>query len=326
MQRQGLLNVAHSSHRPGIFFIVVAPAGAGKNRLIETVVERVEGLRQLPTATTRPMRPGEQQNREHVFVSEEEFKQLIENDELLEYQLVHGTHYYGMLREKIDAALEEGASVIADIEVIGARIARSTYPENTVTIFIQPPSIGSLVERMRNRKEREAEIARRLMRVPMELEFMSEADYVVINDDLARAADLLSTIIIAERSRPSRQPKEAQFHYAFHAQGVPLCGEEALQRESGAAFPEVVINEGEAPHIAAMRALNKAFGSSLPAGEWVYGGEEEDGFVPPVALQTPPDNGSVTFVYHYRLAERLEPPRGWVWAPLPESSVEGSKS
>jgi guanylate kinase len=323
--------VAHSSKRSGIFFILVAPAGAGKNRLIEAVVERVEGLRQLPTATTRPMRPGEQQNREHVFVSEEEFQQLIESGALLEHQLVHGIHYYGMLREKIDAALDEGASVIADIEVIGTRIAQSAYPENTVTIFIQPPSIGSLVERMRNRKERETEIARRLMRVPMELAFLSEADYVVINDNLSHAADSLSSIITAERSRPSRQTAAAQFHYAFHAQVVALCGEEALHRETGTPLPEVVINEGEAPHVAAARALSKAFGSSLPSGAWVYGGEEVDGFMPPITLQTSPDDGNdhVTFVYHYRLAERLDPPRGWVWGPLPtdpEPAAEGSHS
>lgn len=320
--------MTHSSHRPAIFFILVAPAGAGKNRLIHAVVERVEGLRQLPTATTRPMRPGEQQDREHVFVSEDEFQQLIENDELLEHQLVHGIHYYGMLREKIDAALEEGTSIIADIEVIGARIARTTYPDKTVTIFIQPPSIRSLVERMRNRKESEGEIARRLMRVPLELEFVDEADYVVVNDDLERAADQLSAIVTAERSRPSRQQSETQFHYAFHAQVVPLCGEEALRREAGSPFPETVINDGEAPHIAAMRALNKAFGSSLPAGVWVYGGEDDDGFLPPVALQTPTngDTDYVTFVYQYRLGERLDPPRGWSWGPLPpETADEGSK-
>ena len=321
--------MAHSSRRPGIFFIVVAPAGAGKNRLIEAVVERVDGLRQLPTATTRPMRPGEQQNREHVFVSEEEFDQLIENGELLEHQLVHGVHYYGMLREKIDSALDEGASVIADIELIGARIARSTYPDSTVTIFIQPPSIRSLVERMRKRKERETEIARRLMRVPMELEFAAEADYVVVNDDLAHATESLSAIITAERSRPSRQRSEAQLHYAFRAQVVPRCGDEALHRETGTPLPETIINEGEAPHIAAMRALNKAFGSALPAGEWVYGGEEEDGFLPPIALQTPAngDTDHITFVYHYCLAERLDPPRGWTWAPLsPESADQGSQT
>lgn len=303
----------------------------GKNRLIEAVIDQVEGLRQLPTATTRPMRPGEQQDREHVFVTEEQFGRLIANGELLEHQLVHGVHYYGMLREKIESALDEGASVIADIELIGARIACSAYPESTVTIFIQPPSIRSLVERMRKRKEHETEIARRLMRVPMELEYAAEADYVVVNDDLAHAAGGLSIIINAERSRPSRQRSEAQLHYTFQAQVVPLCDGEALRREAGAQFPETIIHEGEAPHVAAARALREAFGSNLPAGHWVYGGEQEDGFLPPVALQTSADLGDdqITFVYQYRLAERLDPPPGWIWAslpPEPEPAAEGSQT
>lgn len=295
----------------------------GKNRLIEVVIEQVEGLRQLPTATTRPMRPGEQQGREHVFVTQAEFDHLIESGKLLEHQLVHGVHYYGMLREKIDAALDEGASVIADIELIGARIARSSYPDNTVTIFIQPPSIRSLVERMRKRNERETEISRRLMRVPMEMEYAAEADYLVVNDDLHHAAGMLAAIITAERSRPARQRAEAQLQYTYTAQVVPLCGSEALRRETGTPFPEAVIHDQEPPHVAAQRALDKAFGSMLPAGEWVYGGEPEDDFLPPVALQmsAKPEDDDITFVYHYRIAERRDPPPGWMWTGLPADPV-----
>jgi hypothetical protein len=180
---------------------------------------------------------------------------------------------------------------------------------------------------MRNRKEPETEIARRLMRVPMELEYAPEADYIVINDDLEHAAAMLATIVSAERSRPSRQPAEARLEYTFVAQVVPLCGSEALARETGTQFPETVINEGESPHTAAERALKKAFGVALPAGTFVYGGEPNDDFAPPVALQTSAaaEDDRIMFVYPYRMVERIDPPPGWVWTPLPSNLLPAAE-
>jgi guanylate kinase len=310
-----LNNVALSEHRPGIFFIIVGPAGVGKNRLIEFVVNRVEGLRQLATATTRPMRPGEQQGREHVFVTKEEFDRFISMGALLEHQLVHGVHYYGILSERVEAALYAGDLVIADIEVHGARIAREAYPDNTVTIFIQPPSVLSLVERMRTRNEPDAEIARRLMRVPMEMQFANEADYIVVNDDLEHAANTLTAIITAECSRPSKQDA-SRAAYTYAAQVIPCWGGEALRRDSAPRYPTTIIKEGEPPHVAAARALNKAFGAALPAGEWIYGEGAEADFVPPVTVETATGAGGdqVIFVYQYRMNERINPPEGWTWA------------
>jgi guanylate kinase len=319
--------VARSQHGNGIFFILVAPAGAGKNRLIEAVVARVKDVHQLPTATTRAMRPGEEQGREHVFVSTEAFEQYVERGALLEHQLVHGVHYYGILREKIELALQRGEVVIADIELKGARAAREAYAENVVTVFVQPPSVSSLVERMRMRKEQDAEIARRLLRAPMELEFAAEADYVVVNDELEHAVTALIAVITAERSRPARQGDEARLHYSFAAQVVPICGAEALRRMASPHYPQVILKEGEPPHVAAARALNQAFGVALPAGEWVYGPTGDDAFLPPLAVQTAATQGhdQIIFVYQYRLAERLNPPNGWEWAAIP-TIVEPERS
>lgn len=304
-----------TEHRPGIFFIIVGPAGVGKNHLIKVVSSRIDGLRQLPTATTRPMRPGEAQGREHVFVSEEEFNRFISMGALLEHQLVHGRDYYGILSEKVESALYAGDMVIADIDIKGARIARETYPQNTVTVFIQPPSVLTLVERMRTRKENDSEIARRLMRVPMEMEFVSEADYIVINDDLETAAATLTAIITAEASRPAHQLASRLTSFTYAAQVVPCWDGEALRRLSASHYPISRVNDGEPPHVAAARALNKAFGAAVPAGEWVYGQDAKGDFVPPVAVETAAsaDEDQIIFVFQYRMSERIAPPDGWVW-------------
>lgn len=315
--------MALSEHRPGIFFILVAPAGAGKNRLMEAVTTRLDHLRQLPTATTRPIRANEQQGREHVFVTMEEFNRFIEMGALLEYQLVHGVHYYGILREKVEAALYSGESVIADIELKGARAARAAYPDNVVTIFIQPPSISALVDRMRVRKENDAEIARRLMRVPMEMEFAREADYIIVNDDLEAATESLFAIITAERRRTLRHQRSDDLQYEYVARVVPTLNSEALRRRASHQFPEAVLNEGEPPHVAAARALNQAFGAALPAGKWVYGKTSEDGFLPPVALTTDRAEGRdrIIFLYPYQLLDRPSLGESWEWTATPAEIV-----
>jgi hypothetical protein len=160
----------------------------------------------------------------------------------------------------------------------------------------------------------------------MELDYAAEADYVVVNDDLEYAADHLKAIITAERSRPIRRIDKAHFNYDYAAQVVPLCGDEALRRDSLPVFPETVINDTEPPHVAAARALNMAFGSALPAGEWVYGGAAEDDFLPPVAVQTSSSERGekITFVYQYRMSERLDPPKGWAWKPLSNGAIRVS--
>jgi guanylate kinase len=171
--------VNSSRKRPGLFFTLVGPAGAGKNRLIKHVLAQTP-LHQVATATTRPIRPGEQEGREHLYRSVEEFQQMIERGELLEHQVVHG-QLYGMPRASIEASLEKGESIIADIEVKGAAEAQAAYPESAVSIFIETSTIGSLIERMRERGESESEIGKRLLRIPMELDEAPQSKYFILN-------------------------------------------------------------------------------------------------------------------------------------------------
>jgi guanylate kinase len=167
---------------------------------MNAVLERVQDLKQLPTATTRRIRPSERDGREHLFITRGEFQHMIDNDTLIEHQLVHG-ELYGVPRAAVEQAVSSGQDLIADIEVLGAAELRRIYPENAILIFIQPPSISDLEARMRTRGETEAEIAKRMKRVNMEMDFAPSCDYLITNEDLNSASEILYGIVLAERSR-----------------------------------------------------------------------------------------------------------------------------
>ncbi len=184
----------------GLLFVIVGPAGVGKNALMNSVLERFPDLRQLPTATTRAMRPGEQQGREHLFVSEAEFQRMVTGNELLENQVVH-EHLYGVPRKAVEQELAQEHDLIADIDIKGAAILRRNYPNDTVLVFLQPPSINDLRQRMEKRGELQAEIEIRMNRVEMEMAFAPQCDYLITNDEMNRAGEFLYGIVLAERSR-----------------------------------------------------------------------------------------------------------------------------
>ena len=184
-------------HDWGLMFILVGPAGAGKNAIMNEVLHQLPDLHQLPTATTRPMRDTEQQGREHHFVSEAEFQQM----ELIESQTVHN-HLYGTPRLTIENAMREGRDLIADIEVLGATHLHNAYPHNIVLVFVQPPSVDDLITRMSIRGETQAEIDRRLQRVEMEMQYAPQCKYLITNyqDQLKQSSAILYGIVLAERS------------------------------------------------------------------------------------------------------------------------------
>lgn len=186
----------------GLLFMLVGPAGAGKNAIMNEVLRQLPDLRQLPTATTRPMRDTEQQGREHLFVSDAEFHQMDDRHELIEWQKVHN-HLYGTPRRTIEHAMHEGRDLIADIEVLGANILHHEYPRNTVLVFVQPPSVDDLIKRMSIRGETQAEIDTRLKRVEMEMQFAPQCDYLITNyqNQLDESSAILYGIVLAERSK-----------------------------------------------------------------------------------------------------------------------------
>jgi len=312
--------VNSSRKRPGLLFTLVGPAGAGKNRLMKYVLERTS-LKQLPTATTRPIRPGEQEGREHLYVSRETFQRMIETDQLLEYQVIHG-NLYGMPRAAVEAALDSGQSIIADIEVLGAQRARETYPENVVSIFIQTPSIGTLIGRMRERHETEAEIGKRLLRVPMELIYGCNCEYAILNDTFESAAEKLYAMVTAElRGEHAFEHSDLLVPYRYHyeAQIIPTYRDEMLSRVAslqGVATPFDATKE--MPHQAALRCLQSELGVTIRESALIAGDKPNGDYLPPVALNYSNDaeGERVDYIYVYCLDERIAAPRGWVWQPL----------
>ncbi len=193
--------MALGSKYKGLLYVLVGPSGVGKNTLMKAAMAHFPNLRQLPTATTRQPRAGEQEGREHFFVTRAQFERMIKHGELLEWQVVH-EELYGIPRRAIEDRLNGPNDLIADIEVLGAAILRREYPDNAVLIFVTPPDKSALEERIRARGGAdEAEIARRLQRADFEMLFTPQCDYLIINADVDQACRELIGIVYAEQSR-----------------------------------------------------------------------------------------------------------------------------
>jgi guanylate kinase len=306
--------VSVSRERLGIMFILVGPGGAGKNALMNQVLAQLNNLQQLPTATTRPMRPSEQQGREHLFVSFDNFQQMIDDGELLEYQEVHPGKFYGVPRASVENAITTGRDLIADIEFLGAEILRETYPENSVAIFIAPPSVDELIRRLRNRQATDEEIADRIARLPTEMLYAPVCDYVIINGDVERSTVELRTIVQTERESDDAGSEASSLsaRVTYRIVVVPVLGDEALCKvDHGMAFPSSILAQGDKPDEAALMVIQDALGIT-PAPDRLY--HEVPGGKLPVDIQYSPDQHrcEITFYYVYRLSERIDRP-GWRW-------------
>jgi len=180
----------------GIIFVLSGPAGVGKNTIMKQVLAKKHNLRQMPTATTRPIRPDEQEGREHYFVTLDQFRQMIADGALIEYQENYPGMFYGTPRRQLQHALEAGDQIIADIDVKGASELKKAFPENVVVIFVAPPSPEDLETRLRARGNMpEGEIAERLKRSAWELGFASQSDYQIVNDKLESSVEAVCKII-----------------------------------------------------------------------------------------------------------------------------------
>ena len=201
-------------HR-GKLIVVSGPSGAGKSTVINKVMERRSDLCFSVSATTRKPREGEIDGVHYFFVSGTEFDRMIGDDELLEHA-EYNRDNYGTPRAYVEEKRRAGMHVLLDIEVQGARQVRERVPE-AIKIFIIPPSLQVLEQRLRGRDtEDEEQIQRRLARARGEYREADFYDYVVINDDLETAANELNAIITAELCRYAERkyylvPEESPF-------------------------------------------------------------------------------------------------------------------
>ncbi|HYA42672.1 MAG TPA: guanylate kinase [Syntrophobacteraceae bacterium] len=195
----------------GQLFIVSAPSGVGKSTIISKVIAACPKLQFSISCTTRPMRSGEVAGKDYHFISREEFARGIKSGRFLEWAEVHG-HLYGTDGRIIEKWLKAGDDVLLDIDVQGARMVRCAYP-SAITIFILPPSLDVLEERLRNRaSETREQFAIRISAARREILESPWYDYIIINDSLQDAVDDLRAILRAGRSsRAMRAPKLKAF-------------------------------------------------------------------------------------------------------------------
>ena len=188
----------------GCLFVLAAPSGGGKTSLVKALLEREHGMRLSVSYTTRPPRPGEKDGVDYHFVDEATFTALKDKGEFLEHAYVHG-NWYATSATWLAHEVQAGHDVLLEIDWQGARQVRELIP-GSVLIFILPPSLQSLEDRLNKRGQDAPEvIARRMEAAREEMRHCGEFDYVIMNQDFARAVDDLSVIVRAARLAASRQ-------------------------------------------------------------------------------------------------------------------------
>jgi guanylate kinase len=190
--------------RPGGFLLVISgPSGAGKGTLVDRLVREREECVFSISSTTRPQRSGEQDGVQYEFVSRQEFERRRSAGFFLEWAEVHG-QFYGTPGKFVDEQVKLGRVVVLDVDVQGGASVRRARPD-AVSVFVYPPSIDALRQRLLHRATDSADVVeRRLKNAPGELSQYREYDYLVMNDDLEQAARRLTNIVDAERARVKR--------------------------------------------------------------------------------------------------------------------------
>ncbi len=190
--------------RKGLLVSVSGPSGVGKGSVIDKVRERLPDIAHSVSVTTRAMRENEQEGVSYFFRSKEEFQQMMKDGEILEHD-IYLNNYYGTPITPLMKLINEGRDVLFDLTVSGS-LALMEHYKDAVTIFLLPPSLSELRRRLEKRATETPEvIERRLLEASVEIPKLDLFNYVVINDDLEKAADRIIAIIEAEKHRTYRQ-------------------------------------------------------------------------------------------------------------------------
>jgi guanylate kinase len=189
--------------RNGLLIIVSAPSGTGKTTVCDALLADMPELRRSVSFTTRPPRKGEREGEHYHFVANEQFKRELDRGNFVEWAEVHG-NLYGTPRDFIDRRMRASKDTVLVIDVQGARSIKNLFPE-AVLIFLLPPSLAELKRRLKMRAYgRNEDVGLRLRNALAEFSCYPTYDYLVVNDDVAKAASVLRGIIMAERHRANR--------------------------------------------------------------------------------------------------------------------------
>jgi guanylate kinase len=178
----------------GKLIVISAPSGSGKTTIAREIMRRNPSLGFSVSATTRQKRSMEEDGRDYFFLTKEEFRRRVDAAEFVEWEEMYG-NYYGTLHSEIVRAEQEGRNLLFDLDVKGGLSIKRAYP-HALLIFIAPPDIDTLRERLINRRTEDPDtLKRRLDRVPMEMTLGEQFDHRVVNDDLATAIDAVQTLV-----------------------------------------------------------------------------------------------------------------------------------
>jgi guanylate kinase len=172
----------------GKLIVITAPSGAGKTTIARHLLHVIPSLAFSVSATTRPIRAEESDGRDYFFMTEDEFKNRIAGNEFMEWEQVYHGLFYGTLKSEIERLWAEGRHVLFDVDVQGALNLKKQFPDNTLTIFIKPPSYDVLMHRLHSRATEPPEkIEERIRKAQDELKYESSFDVAIVNDDLQNA-------------------------------------------------------------------------------------------------------------------------------------------
>lgn len=180
----------------GKVIVVSAPSGAGKTSIVRHLLNAVPELKFSISATTRSKRDYEINGKDYYFITPDEFRARIANSEFLEWQEVYTDQFYGSLKCEVERIWQNGDTVIFDVDVLGGLNIKKFYGDHAMAVFIQPPSLQELENRLKNRgTETPESMKRRLDKAEFEISFANQFDKIILNDDLATAQQEMITLV-----------------------------------------------------------------------------------------------------------------------------------
>jgi guanylate kinase len=180
----------------GKLIIFTAPSGAGKTTIVRHMLSAFPQLAFSVSATSRDPRPEEVDGQDYYFITPHRFRELIDAGAFLEWEEVYNNQFYGTLLSEVERIWADGKHIVFDIDVKGALNLKHKYPEQTLSIFVKPPSFQSLVERLLKRKTESSEqMQKRIQKAMDEMQFENQFDEILVNDELARTLDEAKSLV-----------------------------------------------------------------------------------------------------------------------------------